>query len=168
MRRARAFTLVEILLVVVLLAVLAVIVIPAFADSTKTAKQSALAQDLKVLQRFVLVYKGLHLEVSPGYPGGNTSMTPTQAAFVAQATMATNTQGVTQPVGTAGYDRGPYVAKIPANPVNGLNTIEMLGDGESFPDAADDSHGWIYKAATGEIRADSAGVDTFGVPYYSY
>ncbi len=165
---ARAFTLVEILIVVVLLGILAAIVIPAVGNSTSSARQSVLATDLKLLRRFILVYKGQHLEVRPGYPNGNITAAPTEQAFVEQATMSSNTAGQTAAVGTAGFHRGPYMQKIPANPLNGRSTVQMLGDGEAFPANGDDSHGWICKAATSEIRADNTGADSNGKQYYDY
>ncbi len=168
MNKARAFTLVEILVVVVLLGVLAAIVIPAFANSTTSAKDSALAVDLQLLRRFILVYKIQHLEVAPGYPGGDTTQAPTEQAFLDQATMASNTNGQTAAIGTPGFNRGPYLMKIPVNPFNGKNTVEMLADGQAFPANADDSHGWIYKAATSEIRADNTGTNLNGKRYYDY
>jgi len=62
--------------------------------------------------------------------------------------MASNANGQTAPVGTPGFNRGPYLMKIPVNPFNEKDTVEMLADGQAFPANADDSHGWIYKAAT--------------------
>ena len=168
MKKARGFTLVEILIVAVLLGVLAAIVIPAIADSASSAKQSALATDLQLLRRFILVYKGQHLEVGPGYPNGNVTAAPTEDAFVEQATMSSNEAGQTAAVGTAGFNRGPYMQKIPANPLNGKSTVQMLGNGDDFPANGDDSDGWIYKAATSEIRADSTGTDSNGKRYYDY
>jgi prepilin-type N-terminal cleavage/methylation domain-containing protein len=168
MAKARAFTLVEILIAVVLLGVLAAIVIPAVADSASSAKRSALATDLKLLRRFILIYKGQHREVAPGYPDGNTAAAPTEQAFVEQATMSSNEAGQTAAVGTAGFNRGPYMQRIPANPLNGLSTVQMLGDGEAFPANGDNSHGWICKAATLEIRADNPGTDSNGKRYYDY
>ena len=47
MNKARAFTLMEILIVVVLLGVRAAVVIPRVANSTTSAKDSALAADLQ-------------------------------------------------------------------------------------------------------------------------
>jgi len=168
MKKARAFTLVEILVVVVLLGILAAIVIPAIANSSISAKQSALATDLQLLRRFVLVYKCQHKEVAPGYPGGDITGAPIEQAFIDQATLASNSSGQTAPIGTPGFNRGPYVMKIPVNPMNGKSDVQMLGDGDNFPADADDSHGWIYKAATSEIRADSSGADSSGKRYYDY
>ncbi len=168
MNKARAFTLVEILIVVVLLGVLAAVVIPTVANSTTSAKGSALAADLQLLRRVILVYKTQHLEVGPGYPDGDTTQAPIEQAFIDQATMASNANGQTAPAGTAGFNRGPYMSKIPVNPFNGKTTVEMLADGQAFPANADDSHGWIYKAATSETRADNTGTNLNGKLYYDY
>jgi len=168
MKKSRAFTLVEILIVTVLLGILAAIVIPTVSNSTTSAKESAVATDLQLLRRFIMVYKAHHLEVAPGYPDGDSNAAPTEQAFIEQATMSSNTRGQTAAVGTPGFDRGPYMQKIPVNPFNGESTIEMLGNGEDFPADADNSHGWIYKADTAEIRADSTGTDFNGKRYYDY
>jgi general secretion pathway protein G len=167
MIKARAFTLVEILIVVVLLGILAMTVITMASGSAISAKESALATDLSLLRRFILVYKCHHLEVSPGYPNGQTSVAPTEQAFIDQATLSSNSAGQTAAIGTAGFERGPYMQKIPVNPLNGKNSVQILGDGDNFP-AADDSHGWICKPATAEIRADSVGADDRGKLYYDY
>lgn len=167
MRRAKAFTLVEILIVVVLLGVLAAIVIPAFANSATSAKSGAMATNLNMLRRFVLVYTSQHLEVAPGYTAGSGSALSAEV-FANQALLPSNTQGETAERGTAGYGYGPYLSKIPTNPFNGLATIEMLADGAAFPAEADNSHGWVYKAETGEIRPGNTGTDDSGRAYYDY
>ena len=168
MKRARAFTLIEILVVVVLLGILAVVVLPLVAGSAISARESALAHDVQMLRRYVLVYKAQHLEVGPGYPDGDTTQDPTEAVFLAQTTLSSNESGQTAPVGTVGSERGPYLSKIPVNPLNHKNTVHVLVGAEDFPADADDSHGWIYKASTSEVRADSAGTDDSGTRYYDY
>ncbi len=168
MNNAKAFTLVEILIVVVLLGVLAAIVIPTIANSTSSAKDSALAMNINLLRRFILVYKSQHLEVGPGYPNGNTAQAPTEQALIDQATLSSNNGGQTAAIGTLGFERGPYMQKLPLNPFNNKDTVEMLADGQAFPANADDSHGWIYKAATSEIRPDNTGTDISGENYYDY
>ena len=168
MKKARAFTLIEILIVVVLLGVLAAIVIPAVAGSSAAAKSSALAQELSLIRRFALIYKAQHLEVSPGYPGGDTTAAPTEQAFIDQATKSSNTDGETVDVSTAGYNRGPYLGKIPVNPFNGKSSVLMLSDGEDFPASPNDENGWIYKAATSEVRAGNTGTDGNGKSFYEY
>ncbi len=167
-RERKAFTLVEILIVVVILGILAAVVIPLASGSVLSAQESSLGVDLQLLKRFVLIYKVQHLEVAPGYPGGQTSSTPTEQAFIDQATLVSKGSGETAAIGTSGYERGPYMQFLPINPLNKMRTIQMLGNGESFPAEGDNSHGWIYKASTGEIRADSPGTDINGKRYYDY
>ncbi|MHC4426793.1 MAG: type II secretion system protein [Planctomycetota bacterium] len=168
MKKARAFTLVEILIVVVLLGILAGVVLPLIAGSSISAKESALAHDLRMLRRYVLIYKSQHLEVGPGYPNGDITQVPTEQVLLEQITMSSNASGQTAPVGTPDFNRGPYLMKIPANPLNDMSTVEVLGDGEDFPANADGSHGWIYKAFTSEVRADNTGTNSNGRRYYDY
>jgi general secretion pathway protein G len=168
MKRAKAFTLVEILIVVVLLGILAAIVIPSVGGATQSARQSALSMNLNLLRRFIPVYTSQHLETPPGYPGGDRTVTPTEQALVDQATLSSTRYGQTAPRGTAGFPLGPYLSTVPPNPYNKLATVRVLADGEVFPAAADNSAGWIYRPATEEIRPDNAGVDSSGRPYYEY
>ena len=158
----------EILIVVVLLGVLAAVVIPSIGNTATAARETTLAMDVNLLRRFIQVYASQHLEVTPGYPDGNRSLAPTEDAFVGQATLSSNRQGQTAARGTAGFPWGPYISNIPPNPFNKRVTIRMLANGDAFPPAADDQHGWIYKAATGEIRPGNAGTDDNGTAYYNY
>jgi prepilin-type N-terminal cleavage/methylation domain-containing protein len=109
MRKAAGFTLVEILIVVVILGILAGVVIPLAAKSAHAAKESALAHDLHMLRRYILVYKGQHLEVPPGYPNGARDQAPTEQAFIDQIATASNEAGQTATAGTPGFDLGPVL-----------------------------------------------------------
>jgi general secretion pathway protein G len=168
MRQTKAFTLVEILIVVVLLGILAAIVIPSVAHSTTMARETGLASDLSLLRRFVLIYKSQHMEVSPGYPNGDTSAQPTADTVVAQATSSSKLTGETAARGTAGYPYGPYLSRIPVNPLNNLDNIQIIPNGQALPAAADGSTGWVFKPETGEIRAGNTGVNAAGTAYYDY
>jgi hypothetical protein len=44
----------------------------------------------------------------------------------------------------------------------------MLADGEDFPSVADGQYGWVYRAATSEIRPGNSGTDSSGTAYYNY
>ena len=168
MRQARAFTLVEILIVVVLLGVMAGIVIPAIGRSAAGARETTLAMNLNLLRRFIPVYTSQHKEVSPGYPTATPPPPRRQKPSSAQAMSSSNANGQTAARGTAGYPYGPYLSKIPANPFNHSDAVQVLANDEAFPAAADDSCGWIYKPATGEIRAGNTGENVRGIAYYDY
>ncbi len=167
MKNAGAFTLVEILIVVVILGILAATVITMASSSAISAKESVLATDLQLLRNFILIYKCQHIEVVPGYPGGVITATATQQAFIDQATLSSTSAGATAPVGTPGYERGPYMQMIPINPLNNGNRSVKVISGTAFP-PADNSTDWIYLPELLAIKANSTGADSNGKSYYEY
>jgi general secretion pathway protein G len=163
--RPRGFTLIEILIVVVILGILGAIVLPKFSDASQTARENTLKDDLRYLRTQIVVFKAQHKDVPPGYPSGAMGAAPTQADFVEQMTHNTDSSCK---VGSGGaYKLGPYVSKMPANPVTGLETVLLVPNGGAFP-APDNSTGWIYKPQTLEIIPNSTGVDSDGVSYKDY
>lgn len=150
------FTLVEILIVVVIIGILATIVIPQFSNASVQAKETALKDELRYLRTQVVVYKAQHRDVPPGANGAN---------FADQMTQHTNEAGATSPVVTATHKFGPYLSKMPVNPMNNLDTIEFS---TQTPLVADGGHGWKYNVATQEIIADMVGNDTVGTPFGKY
>ena len=168
MKTREAFTLVEILVVVALLAIIAVVALPKFSNASAAARASMLADNVRILRSQITVFKGQHCGVPPGYPNCDVTQTPTEQAFVLHMTMASTAGGATALPGTDGYRFGPYLRETPTNPVNGLKTVQIIGDSENLPEAADDSHGWVYKPATITFRADSSGADESGGQYIDY
>ena len=160
------FTLIELLIVVVILGILAAVVIPQFTNVSGDARVSSLASNLQSLRGQIEFYKIQHSDLAPGYPAGGGA--PIEAAFVAQMTQASDQVGATAAAGTAGFPFGPYIRQgVPLNPYNTLGTVEIVADGVALP-AADNTHGWIYKPQTGEIKCDSPGTDSSGRALESY
>jgi len=160
----RAFTLVEVLIVVFVLGILATVVIPQFSRASQQTRQDSLKDVLQYLRTQVTVFKAQHQDVPPGYPRGNPAAAPAANVFVAQMTEYSD---VNCNISTGALQYGPYFGKVPANPVNGFNTIEVVGNNQSMPEA-DGKTGWIYKAQTQEIIANVMGKDGSGTPYSSY
>ncbi len=154
--RRRAFTLVEILIVVVILGILATIVIPQFSNASVQAKETALKDELRYLRTQIVVFKAQHRDVPPGASGAN---------LAEQLTMYTDEAGQTSAVATATHKYGPYLSKMPANPINVLATIEVTTQN---PLVADGGHGWKYNPDTQEIIADLTESDTVGTPFAKY
>jgi general secretion pathway protein G len=163
-----AFTLVEILIVVIILGILAVIVLPQFSNATQTAKASMLADGLRVYRTQTSVYKAQHQGVAPGYPDGDRTAAPTQAAFLDQMTLSSDPTGATAAVGTAGYRYGPYFSQAIQNPINNLSTVTILADNAAMPAEPDGTTGWYFKPSTMEMRANCAGGDEQGRNYFDY
>ncbi len=163
----RAFTLVEILIVVVILGILASIVIPQFSNASQEARENSMKDDIRYLRVQSQVYKAQHEDRAPGYPGGVTTSTPTEADFVDQMTHFSNEVGVTATAVSSIYKFGPYLNRMPENPINGLATMKMVANGASMP-AVDGTTGWIYKADTQEFVPNLVGNDGTGISYAKY
>ena len=168
MRRRTAFTLAELLIVVVILGILAAAVLPKFSNATQTARASMLADDLRIMRQQVMVFQGQHRGIAPGYPALDSTKPADADVFAKHMTLASNLAGSTAEPGTAGFDFGPYLREMPVNPINGKVTVQIVGDAANMPAAADDSHGWIYQASTLQIKADAAGTDVDGKAYIDY
>jgi prepilin-type N-terminal cleavage/methylation domain-containing protein len=123
-RAAGAFTLVEILIVVVIIGILATVVIPQFTSASHQARENTLKDDLRYLRNQVQVYTAQHLDVAPGFPPGNPGGSPSSTYFISQMTQPTNASGATgaggvpvravpvegagQPGERAGHDQGGH------------------------------------------------------------
>jgi general secretion pathway protein G len=166
-RRRGAFTLVEILIVVVILGILATIVVPQFSNASQQARENTLKDELRYLRTQVVVFKAQHNDVAPGYPAGNASATPTQADFVNQMTEYSNQSFSLGTTPSPSLPYGIYLSQMPMNPVNGLNTMTTVANGATFP-TPDGSTGWIYQPSTQQIEPNVTGNDNSGVPYSSY
>lgn len=122
-----AFTLIEVLIVVIIMAVLAATIIPQFADSTTDAKQSAVEFNLHTLRSQVELYK-MH---DGSYPPTLNDLTSTTAD---------------------GF--GPYIDAVPDNPFNGSSAEAAVGAVPAGPNGT--GEGWLYMNSTGQIWANCA------------
>jgi general secretion pathway protein G len=169
-QRSRGFTLVEILIVVVILGILATIVIPQFSNASVEARENTLKDDLRYLRVQIQVFRAQHRDRSPGYPGGDTTATPTDTDFTNQMTLFTNEDCATSNGASATHKFGPYLIRVPENPINGSKAIKMIANGAPFPapDANDAGlYGWIYQPSTGTIIANLTGNDSTNTTAFS-
>ncbi|MEI8374322.1 MAG: type II secretion system protein [Planctomycetota bacterium] len=144
--RRNAFTLIEVLILVVIMAVLAVTIIPQFSTSNRDAKMSNLKFNLRTIRSQLELYKEHHLGVYP--PAAST------ADFKNQLTQKTD-QNTT--LDQASGHCGPYIeGDIPSNPFNNSTGVEiLLGDTEPKGPTADTA-GWLYNPRHGWFYPNNA------------
>jgi len=174
-RGFRGFTLVELMIVIIIIGVLAAIVIPQFSGASRQARENTLRDDLRFLRTQVQVYRVQHRGSPPGYPNGNVNGSPTEADFVDQMVKFTSEHGDPSTTASDVYRFGPYLSRVPSNPINDRTTIFVVDNGQPMPDSTSlpmmngsEEYGWIYKAQTQEWMANLAGDDGSGKPYSGY
>jgi len=168
--RRTGFTLIEIMIVVVILGILAAIVVPELSSASRQARENVLKDDLRFMREQVTRYMIQHDDDPPGYPaGGDTTQTPDEASFIDEMTRYTDILGNANGSYTNTYKYGPYLTKIPQNPLTSKSGILVVANGSPIP-APDLSqpYGWIYKPQTLQFVPNLPGTDLDGKAYTSY
>ena len=164
----KAFTLVELILVITILGILSALVLPTFRGHVTTARETAAKDNLKVIRTQIEIYKMNHNGVPPGYINGSEAPT---ALLALQFTATTTITGAVSPstIPAGAYVNGPYIRKLPVNPYNKLSTIAYVAQATAFSDAVDGtSSGWLYKKETAEFKINHTGTDSNGIAFYDY
>lgn len=141
----RAFTLIEILIVVVILGILAAIVIPQFTDASQQANNSSLQSQLQTIRGQIELFRVKNAGADPA------------------SLAAGSWSDLTTPVDGAGDPLPPYLHSEPKNPLQNSVTI----DG-----AAGAGVGWVWATNAAGVMdifaVDAAGAiysDAAGNPY---
>ena len=132
----KAFSLLEIVIVVAVIGILAFIVIPQFSSGAAEARQNALVRDLGMIRQQIELFKAQHAGVLLGQGGRD---------IVAQLTGKTDIQGNVVADGAF----GPYMRIFPMNPYTNTDTVEL---GTGSPGGG--NFGWYYHTGDGGFYAD--------------
>ena len=157
------FTLVELLIVVIILAILAGIIIPQFTAATDDANQAAYDTNISNIRSAIDLYRQQHSEY-PGAvaSGGGVCINGAavvgaigDAAFIAQLRNYTNSVGEAC-TGTDPneFKYGPYLKDdLPVNPLGTSNSLTVVTNGV-LGLASGGTGGWRYDSVTGEFIGD--------------
>lgn len=133
-RNRRAFTLVEILIVVIILGILAAIVIPQFANASADARKATLLRQLHTIRSQIQMYIVDYEGAVPDLTGGWAAMT--------------------QPATHNGKTCGPYLQSPPRNSVNRFTGVAIVTSDANFGDAVTAAEvGFVYNSNNGLIWA---------------
>lgn len=143
--RRRGFTLIELLIVIVVIAILALIVIPKLMGASRKAKDSTLKANLQILRNAIATY-----EADMGSYPTNTDLS----------------QLYTAPTGSLATTwKGPYLKAEGA--IIGATAIPM----NPYASSSTVTDHWTYTAADGSVKPNAAapgGNDADGKAYSSY
>jgi general secretion pathway protein G len=132
-RASKAFTLVEILIVVVILGILAAIVIPQFTNASQDAQIGNVETQLQTIRSQIELYRVR-----------NNGQYPNLGGFSNENGWGDDTEN--------GMIQGNYLRSVPINPRTGTSTI-ALGADPAAPVATGDD-GWWFDATTGDFGAN--------------
>ena len=162
-KRSRAFTLVELVMVVSIIGVISAIAVPRIANASGKASAVALEATLANVRKAIDCYYAEH-DRFPGYNPANGATN--NVMFAKQLLEYSDRNGFTNPTRTAPFLYGPYLrSPFPKNPVNKLDKVFVKAQ-DSSPDPAGGSpFGWIAVLSNGDfgIFATDAQLDDIGV-----
>ena len=133
-RKNGGFTLVELIIVAVILAILALVVVPQFSDAGTHTQISSTKASLQTIRSQLELYKVQHNFVYPKL-----------ATWSDQMTKKTDPDGTVSATG----EYGPYLTKMPINPVDEKSDLAATQDGAG---------GWAYDEDGGAFSSNDASV----------
>jgi type II secretory pathway pseudopilin PulG len=139
-RCRRAFTIIEVLMVITTMAIIAGIVVPQVTTVMDDARNAALLKDLR---EFTFAIERYRMEHNGGAPD------LIQNDTLVQLLQTTDADGN---VGTGPqYPLGPYVINVPKNALNGVSRVFRVNTAP--PANLANRVGWVYHPASGQIWA---------------
>jgi general secretion pathway protein G len=143
-RRRNAFTLIEVLIVVIIMSILAATIIPQFSSSTTDARKSSVNFNAQAIRSQIEAYRHQHTGIVPAF-----------ATFSDQMTKPTDATGK-----TAGTNLiyGPYIqGQLPVNPFTSTNTLVKVATPGAVPaGVVAGSAGWQYDESNGGFYPNNA------------
>lgn len=154
------------IIVILIMAILAVVVIPQIAGTKREAALTNLKGDLAVMRKAVEIY---YVQHNSTYPGAKSiagmvlaNESAANTAFAAQLLGFTSVNGEVSKTKDDSHKFGPYIkgGKLPINPFNRLRTVicDMI-ENDITVRTSDGLSGWKFYVQTGVLIANDGAHD---------
>ncbi len=144
----RAFSLIELVVVVVIVGILVAVAAARFSGQAERANRTRIDADVRVITDAVELYRAEHHGRTPAHgPGGAVDGNP--ANFAARLTGKTTEKGSISAAGIF----GPYLREIPVNPYTSCPETPV-GNWGSVTDCS-----WRFDPVKVRVRPDHSGVN---------
>ncbi len=157
----RAFSLLELILVVSIIGVLSAIAIPRLSRASQGADYAAQHRDWQTVQKQIEMYAIEHYGVYPGAATDGTNAARTEAAFMRQMTRYSDANGAVSNSKSSQYSYGPYLRTglppIKYGPKMGLTSLKCVNAVAQLDFQPLANAGWLYYPGTGDIRPNVPG-----------
>lgn len=160
--RVRAFTMVELVIVVTIIGIISAIAVPRMSAASSTATGNALKLTMANVRKAVDVFYAEHGRY-PGYDPASGAASG--EFFVDQLITYSDATGNTNATYAYPFIYGPYIrSPFPTNPTNHLQTVHVKTSAADADPAAG-SVGWIAVLSSGDfgISATDASLDDVGI-----
>lgn len=168
----RAFTLLEVIAVVIVLGILALIALPSVGDVTTTTGERSVRSNVAALRNAIELYVNQHNGVYPAGASDGSNGVGSEAAFVSQLTQYSNAAGVVSSTKSASHPYGPYmkfgVPSVTAGTLNGNNGVSVSNSATALAADGSPTKGWKYSYVTGQIICNSTATDSDGIVFSTY
>ncbi len=139
----RAFSMIELVIVVVIAGIIAAIAVPRVSGYAARAKERRVVADMGTLQKAAEMFSAEHGGLPVGEQVGGSSVT----SGVLQLRMTQRTAYDGTGVGDTVF--GPYLRSFPENALNGMATVRVGGAA-----AGAGTHGWHYDTTAHLFSSD--------------
>ena len=153
--RQRAFTLVELVVVILILGILAAIVVPKVINNVAEATDNGLRQTLSAMRDGIESFKAQHNGVLPGAVTDGTNAAGTGKCFRWHLIYFSREDGAVSQTDRVNYPLGPYLRarfpKAPLGPQEGRRGVKTVAAGVPLSGDSTPLKAWKYDYTTGEI-----------------